>query len=84
MGMGTRFVNQHLSDGCKGPGYKTRKHMANGTYAGREQEAQLNTAIYNAQRMIKDEQEATRTMVTRIKADIERMKEMGSYAQTIF
>lgn len=84
MGEGTKFVSQHLTEGCKGPGYKTRRNKRDGKYAGREAEAQLNTAVFNAQRMIKDDYQSYKEMRDRVQQDIDRMKEMGSYAKTIF
>jgi hypothetical protein len=82
MGRGSKMINQHLAEGCKGPGYRALRNQDQ--YRGREREAEVNTAVYNAQRMINEEKAATREMVNRIKADIKRMKDMGSYDPSIF
>mgnify|MGYP000037933926 CR=1 FL=1 len=84
MGRGSRFVEHHLMDGCKGVSKRAKKNAQLGVYKGREQEAQLNTAIFNANRMKAAELESYKQMRDQINADIKRMKEMGEYVKTIF
>ena len=76
IGAGNRFVQHHLQ-GCKGTGRRAAKNMANGKYAGREHEAMINTAVYNANKMIEQERQVFLEMKARIEADIERIKSIG-------
>jgi len=75
MGYGSRYVNKHLTNGCKGPGKKTLQRQDE--FVGREQEATLNTAVFNATKMIRDERDAFKEMKARIQADIETIRELG-------
>ena len=77
MGRGNRFVEHHITDGCKGISRRTKKNNELGVYKGREDEGKLNTAIHNATQMIEDERRMFLEMKARIEADIERMKQMG-------
>lgn len=76
MGYGSRFIAQHLTEGCKGPGKKTLRNQKH--FIGREQEAMLNSACWNAKQMIKNERDAFLDMKSRIQADIDRMKAIGN------